>query len=57
MSGFLDINYNLTVTKLRYYAPFKVKKLESSLYKINTCLQNTIICIEVHAEYKGILQN
>ena len=57
MPGFLDIDYNLTVTKLRYYTPFKVRKLESSLYKINTCLQKTIICNEVHAEYKGILQN
>ena len=57
MPGFLDIDYNLSVTKLRYYTPFKVRKLESSLYKINTCLQKIIICIEVHAEYKGILQN
>ena len=30
---------------LRYYATFKVRKFESFLYKINTCLQKTTTCI------------
>ena len=35
---------------LRYYAFFKVRKFESWLYKINTCLQKTTTCIGLRAE-------
>ena len=35
---------------LRYYATFKVRKFESLLYKINTCLQKTTTCIGLRAQ-------
>ena len=35
---------------LRYYATFKVRKVESLFYKINTCLQKTTTCIGLQAE-------
>ena len=38
------------VEDLRYYATFKVRKFESLLYKIDTCLQNTTTCLRLWAE-------
>ena len=35
---------------LRYYATFKVRKIESLFYKINTCLQKTTTCIGLQVE-------
>ena len=35
---------------LRYYATFKVSKLESLFYKFNTFLQKTTTCIGLQAE-------
>ena len=35
---------------LRYYATFRVRKFESFLYNINTCLQKTTTCIGLRAE-------
>ena len=36
--------------RLRYYATFKVRKLESLFYKPNTCLQKTTTCIGLQVE-------
>ena len=33
----------MDIYALRYYATFKVRKFESLLYKIKTCLQKTTI--------------
>ena len=35
---------------LRYYGIFKVRKFESSFYKINKCLQKTTTCIRLQTE-------
>ena len=43
----LYIKFNLS---LRYYATFKLKKIESLFCKINTCLQKNTTCIGLLAE-------
>ena len=45
-------NHNCVIARylLSYYATFKLKKLESLFYKINTCLQKTITCIGLQGE-------
>ena len=35
---------------LRYYDTFKVRKFESLLYRINTCLQKITTCIGLRTE-------
>ena len=35
---------------LRQYTVFKVRKLESLFYKINSCLQKTTTCIRLQTE-------
>ena len=40
----------LFAIKLTYYATFKVRKFESSFYKINTFLQKSTTCVELQAE-------
>ena len=42
--------FSCSLKALRYYATFKVRKFESLLYKINTCLQKTITCIGLQAQ-------
>ena len=40
----------LSVKLLSYYANFKVRKIESLFYKINTCFHETNTCIGLLAE-------
>ena len=42
--------FSYFINPLRYYATFKVRKFESLLYKINTCLHKTATCIGLRAE-------
>ena len=42
--------HELNVKSLIYYATFKVRKIDSFFYKINTCLQKAITCIGLQAE-------
>ena len=42
--------YESVPSTLRYYATFKLRKFESLLYKIDTCLQRATTCIGLQAE-------
>ena len=50
-SGFVYCNFQFNTNLiLRFYATFKVRKVESLFYKTNTCLQKTTTCIGLRAE-------
>ena len=49
-SCFRTCSHIIHTSYLRYYATFKVRKLESLFYKVNKCLQKATTCIGLRAE-------